>query len=125
MNDFIAMIILLTGAVMIHEIGHLIALKVYQKKYKMRLSLFGIFINFDSYSCRPMEIYIISFAGILAGFIVLIPSALYDTMLIYFIMCSIDITNCILMLNYCKFKGMTMREIMLKELSIAPSGKGK
>lgn len=120
------MIILLAGAVAIHEIGHLIALKIYKKKYKMKLTWLGIMIDFDMYSCRPIEIYLISIAGILAGFIVLTPSASYETMLLYLIMCPIDITNCIMMMNYGKYKDMTMREIMLKELSIVVSvDKGK
>jgi len=118
-------IILLVIALIVHELGHYAAYRLIGKKPNVKFKWYGILIGENVwYSLKPFEAYIVSIAGIIAGFLIIINN--YELTLIYFLMCCIDIVNIISIVDIeKKYKKLTLLEInklQLQELEATVSG---
>ena len=115
-------IILLVIALIVHELGHYIAYRIIGKKPDVKFKWYGILIGENVWhSLKPLEAYIVSIAGIITGFLIVMNN--YELTLIYFIMCCIDIVNIISVIGIeKKYKKLTLLEInklQLQELEYA------
>jgi len=118
-------IILLVIALIVHELGHYVAYRLIGKKPDIKFKWYGILIGENIwYSLKPFEAYIVSIAGIITGFFIVMNN--YELTLIYFLMCCIDIVNIISIIGIeKKYKKLTLLEInklQLKELEATVSG---
>ena len=117
-------IILLVIALIVHELGHYVAYRVIGKKPDVKLKWYGILIGENVWhSLKPFEAYIVSIAGIIAGFFIVMNN--YELTLIYFVMCCSDIVNIISVIgiekNYKKLTLLEINKLQLQELEATVS----
>lgn len=95
-------ILIVTITIIVHELGHYLMMKKYNLSPKIKFSWWGLYIKSDGLmAMTPKQIMIISFSGILAGYVWLILMLGIDTywIFVYFLMCIIDIMSLIEMLR--------------------------
>lgn len=112
-------ILLLSLSIIVHEIGHYIAYRLFKKSPDIKIKWYGILIgNNIWHKLKPFEAYVITISGIFMGSLVVMNNE--TLLLVYLIMCSIDITNIISLFDVRReHKDLTLLEInklQLKEL---------
>lgn len=104
-----------------HEFGHYIGFRLFGFKPKIKVRWWGFEIGKDCWPrMYPLQAYLTSFFGILAGYayLALIPAPL-DIILIYFVMCTFDITNIFQILTIPK--ELMKRKLRLYEIGLIQS----
>jgi len=92
-------IILLFIAVIIHEFGHFAGFIFFNKMPDIKIKWYGIFMGEKVFPLLTMkQIYAVCGLGILSGFLVL-AFASYEILLIYLLMCCVDIVNMLIVMG--------------------------
>jgi len=118
-NEWWLIIVWFFPAIILHELGHYVAYRLFGIKPKIKITFWWFFIGEqkDTFKLKPAQFGLIGISGIFTGLIYTIPFG--ETYLfIYFIMCSLDILNiyfCLKAKNWKKSHGDFLIHMLKKE----------
>lgn len=98
----------------IHELGHYIGYRICKQKPNIKLKWFGIIIGSNVYDkLNVREALLVNYYGIFFGFLFLYFLVSNNILLIYLLLCCIDIVNIISLIEVFKYKKETLHEIKI------------
>lgn len=107
-------LLLFAFVILTHELGHMIGYLFFKRKSKLVMHWYGVLyvVTDKIHLMKLKEHLIVGCFGVLFGYLALLPFAsdtYYNNMIIiYTLMCCIDITNMITLLENRKYKDMTL-----------------
>lgn len=95
MKELILLISVFLVAVVVHELTHLIVLKLLKIKYKWYFRFWGVGFRFNKFLITPIKYFLVLYPAVVIGFIPCVLSDSNTLCIAYLIACIIDIVGLI------------------------------